>query len=334
MPLDPGVRFLLDALEQLDRPLMSSGTPEQARASFRRLTVEIRQPSMIIPVAAVEDLEIPGPAGRIPARVYRPSGDEPLPTVVFYHGGGFVIGDLDTHDNQARRLCRDANVVVVSIDYRRAPEHPWPAGVDDAFAAIRWVGDHIDRFGGDPDRLAVAGDSAGGNFSAVVAQMCRDAGGPALRAQLLIYPAVDFAAGGETYPSREQHADGYFLTRDDMMWFASHYVESAVDEHGWGEAVDGGSPDPELLARLSDPRISPIRGHLSGLPPALVVTAEFDPLVDEGEAYAEALAEAGVPVTAIRFDGLIHGFFDMAALSPACADAADRTCREFARLLR
>lgn len=324
---------MLDALEQLDQPPMSSGTPEQARANFRRLTVEIRQPSMIIPVAGVEELKIPGPDGPIGARVYRPTGDDPLPTVVFYHGGGFVIGDLDTHDNQARRLCRDANVVVVSIDYRRAPEHPWPAGVDDAYAAITWVADHIDRFGGDAERLAVAGDSAGGNFSAVVAQLCRDRGGPALRAQLLIYPAVDFAAGGELYPSRDNHADGYFLTRDDMVWFASHYVGAAVDEHGWGAVVDGRSPEPEAVARLSDPRISPIRGQLSGLPPAVVVTAEFDPLVDEGEAYAEALAEAGVPVTAIRFDGLIHGFFDMAALSPACAEAADRTCREFARLL-
>lgn len=324
MSLDPGVRALLDALEQLDRPPMSTGTPDQARAAFRQLTVDIRQPSMIIPVAEVEDLTIPGPAGLIRARSYQPgTDDDPLPTVVFFHGGGFVIGDLDTHDNQARRLCRDANAVVVSVDYRRAPEHPWPAGVDDAFAAIRWVADNIDRFGGDVDRLAVAGDSAGGNFTAVVTQLCRDLGGPALRAQLLIYPAVDFAAGGERYPSRDEHAEGYFLTSDDMAWFGSHYIGGVVD----------GLPDPAIVSKLSDPRISPIYGELSGLPAAVVVTAEFDPLVDEGEAYARALADAGVPVTAIRFDGLIHGFFDMAALSPACAEAADRTCREFARLL-
>lgn len=313
MPLDPGIRAMLDMLETMNVPRICDGTPEVARASFRMLTTGLRQAAPVIPVARVTGLAIPGPAGEIDARVYRPEQTGPLPTVVFCHGGGFVIGDLDTHDNQARRLCRDVNAVVVSVDYRLAPEDPWPAGIEDALAATRWVGDHIDQFGADPARLAVAGDSAGGNFAAVIAQVCRDEGGPRLAAQLLIYPGVDFAAEVEAYPSRLEFAEGYFLTTDDMRWFTEHYAGS--------------------ISEREDPRLSPVNGRLEGLPPAVVATAEFDPLRDEGEAYAAALQRAGVPTTLLRFDGLIHGFFDLAAVSPACSTAADAVCERFATLL-
>lgn len=314
MPLDPGIRSMLDMLESMNVPQICEGTPEAARTSFRMLTTGLKRAAPEIEVESVTSLAIPGPTGDIPARVYRPRAAGQLPTVLFCHGGGFVIGDLDTHDNQARRLCRDVQAVVVSIDYRLAPEDPWPAGIDDALAALRWVAANLDEFGQDPTRLAVAGDSAGGNFAAVIAQVCRDEGSPQLAAQLLIYPGVDFASGLDEYASRIEYAEGYFLTTADMAWFAHHYI--------------GDDADPE------DPRLSPLRGTLTGLPPAVVATAEFDPLRDEGEAYAAALRSAGVAVVALRFDGLIHGFFDLAAVSPACAAAADSACAEFAKLLR
>lgn len=314
MPLDPGIRSMLDMLASMNVPPICEGTPEVARASFRMLTAGLRQAAPAIEVDSVTNLTISGPTADIPARVYRPGATGKLPTVLFCHGGGFVIGDLDTHDNQARRLCRDVQAVVVSVEYRLAPEDPWPAGIDDALAAVRWVAANIDEFGADPARLAVAGDSAGGNFAAVIAQVCRDEGGPQLAAQLLIYPGVDFASGLEDYPSRIEYSEGYFLTTADMAWFAEHYIDDDADP--------------------TDPRISPLRGHLGGLPPAVIATAEFDPLRDEGEAYAKALRAAGVAVVALRFDGLIHGFFDLAAVSPACAAAADTACAQFAELLR
>jgi acetyl esterase len=241
--------------------------------------------------------------------VYRPEGEGPFPTVVFFHGGGWVIGDLETHDNQARSVARHGRAVVVSVDYRLAPEHPFPAAVDDAVAAARWAAAHLAELGGD-DRLAVAGDSAGGNLAAVVAQQLHADGTP-VTAQFLIYPAVDSA--GE-YPSRVENAKGYFLEQPTMDWFYGHYA--------------GGVDDP------ADPRLSPLRAaDLSGLAPALVVTAEFDPLRDEGEAYAEALRAAGVPVRQQRYDGLIHGFFDMGPISAAAQAAIDESCARFGELL-
>jgi acetyl esterase len=250
----------------------------------------------------------------MPARVYRPdtSDDDALPTVLFIHGGGFVIGNIETHDNQARSICRATRSVVVSLDYRLAPETKWPGAVEDSYAALQWTAAHIDEFGGDAARLAIAGDSAGGNLAAVTALLARD-GGPALCAQLLIYPVVDFDPE-HPYPSRIDNADGYFLTADDMAWFSGNYVPAGADPH--------------------DPRLSPLRApSLAGLPPAVVLTAEFDPLRDEGEAYAAALAAAGVPVRAHRFDGLIHGFFDLGLLSNAAATAVEVGCSEFAALL-
>jgi acetyl esterase len=259
-------------------------------------------------VAATEDITVPGDEGDLRARVYRPEGQGPFPTVVFFHGGGWVIGDLETHDNMARHICRDGEAVVVSVDYRLAPEHPFPAAAHDALASARWIAANSDRFGGD-DRLGLAGDSAGGNLAAVVAQTLHAEGTP-VTAQLLIYPAVD--AEGE-YPSRVENARGYFLEQPTMDWFYGHYAGA------WEDA--------------KDPRLAPLHADLTGQPPAVIVTAEFDPLRDEGEAYGEALRAAGVRVDVTRYDGLIHGFFDMGGLSPAARSAIEETCGKFRKLL-
>lgn len=306
--LDPGLAAILQLVDAMGLGELATGTPEEGRRGFRAMTCDIRVPELVIPVGDVEDGSLPGPVGPIPYRVYRPAAPAGAsrPTILFIHGGGWVIGDLDTHDNQARRLCRDVDAVVMSIDYRLAPEAPFPAAVEDCWAALNWAGRHIDQLGGDAARFAVAGDSAGGNLSAVMAQLARDKGGPTLAAQLLIYPAIVFHTD---YPSRTENARGYLLTLADMQWFADHYVGSL------GDGID-----------LADPRLSPITADLAGLAPAVVVTAEFDPLRDEGEAYARALEDAGTPVTLVRFDGMIHGYFDLGPVSPAVEAAAARTC--------
>jgi len=291
MPLDPGIAALLQLIDAAPYPPMSEGTPATARKALRAMTVDLVTPESQVPVGSVEDVSV----GGLPARLYRPSGAGPFPTLVFLHGGGFVIGDLDTHDQLCRRFCSGADAVVLAIDYRLAPEAPYPAAADDALAAVTWAADHLAELGGN-DVLAVAGDSAGGNLSAVVAQALRDR----VSAQVLIYPATHMAGD---YPSRIDNAEGYFLDMATMVWFGAHYLGDAVD--------------------LDDPRHSPLLGELVGLPPALVVTAEFDPLRDEGEAYAALLEEAGVPVETVRYDGLVHGFVDMAMMSPAAAEAVD-----------
>jgi acetyl esterase len=331
MGLDPPIRQMLTALATMGTPSLAAETPEAARETFRLLTVTLRQPEHVVPVRSVEDRMIPGPAGEIPARIYRPDAPspnegpppaepsrcsetaEPLPTILFIHGGGFVIGDLDTHDNQCRTLCRNVGAVVVSVSYRLAPEAPFPAAPEDCAAALAWMDAHVGELGGDADRLVIGGDSAGANLAAVTARAARDGGGPPLAAQLLLYPATDFRADDSPYPSREENATGYYLTRVDMDWFSARYLATA---------------DPE------DPRLSPIvAADLAGLPPAVIVTAEYDPLRDEGEAYAHALTASGVPVSLTRYDGLIHGFFGLAALSPAAADAVAETCANLKRLL-
>jgi acetyl esterase len=307
MPLDPQLKDLLAFIEAAGHPPMEQGTPELARLGMRALSVDLVKPEDVVPVGSVEAVTVPGGAGERDARLYRPEGEGPWPTLVYLHGGGFVIGDLDTHDQTCRRICRDAEVAVLSVDYRLAPEDPFPAGLEDALAATEWAAAHLADLGGD-DRLAVGGDSAGGNLAAVVAQHLGDV----LAAQLLIYPATD---GVGDYPSRAENGEGLFLTTAMMDWFSAHYVPA----------------DTDLATELA--RIAPLHGDLSEVAPALVVTAEFDPLRDEGEAYAAALRAADAEVEQVRYDGMIHGFVDMVPFSGAAADAVRDMNRRLAALL-
>jgi acetyl esterase len=315
MPLDPPVAAVLEMLANSGTPMsMVNGTPQEAREGFRTMTVGMRDPATLAQVRSVEDAAIPGPTGDIAIRTYRPDTDGPVPTVVYFHGGGFVIGDLDTQDDHARLICRDVEAVVVSVDYRLAPEHPFPAGYEDCLAATRWAADNVADLGGDADRIAVAGDSAGGNLAAAVALTTTRDGGPKLAAQLLLYPGVDFREDDDLHPSRVENGEGLFLTAEDMRWFRSQYLQA-----------EGDSTDPRASVLLAP--------DLTGLPPAVVGTGEYDPLRDEGEAYAKALESAGVKVVLRRYDGLIHGFFGMGVWSERSAAAAKDLCEEFRTLL-
>jgi acetyl esterase len=303
MPLDAQIAGMLQAMASSGLPPISESDVPTARAALRGMSLANLDPSTVEQVPSVENATI---ASSIPVRIYRREPGQSTPTVVYYHGGGFVLGDLDTHDGICRKLSNDVDAVVVSVDYRLAPEHPFPAAVDDAYAALTWVVEHIDDLGGDPDRVVVAGDSAGATLAAVSAQRATAEDIP-LAAQLLAYPAAD---GAGDYPSMAENAEGYFLTKADIDWFFAHYVgDAARDDSG---------------ALLTDVRAAPLRAEsLAGLPPAIVATAEFDPLRDEGNAYAEALAAAGVHVDHRQFAGLIHGFYGMGAGSAAAAEAAD-----------
>jgi len=262
-------------------------------------------------LARIDDLEVPGPSGSIPIRVYVPNGDAPLPVVVFFHGGGFFVGSIETHDAVCRELAARAGWIVVSVEYRLAPEHPFPAAIDDCFAVLQWCASEAKSFGGDPTRLAVAGDSAGGNLAAAAALRARDEGGPPLALQALVYPTTDAACDTE---SMARNGSGYFLTADAMLM-------------SWGLYA----PDADARA---NPYACPMRAaDVAGVAPAVVITAEYDPLVDEGEAYAKRLADAGVAVELTRYDGMIHGFVQMLALTPRASEAIDqvaaalRACR-------
>jgi acetyl esterase len=288
MPLDPEARTLMDQIEGMGPPWHHLSV-EEARAAIVAVNAPVGEPEV---VARIENRTVSGPRGEIPIRVYTPEGRAPFPILVYFHGGGWVMGNLETHDGLCRHLANAVGCVVVSVDYRLAPEHPYPAPTEDAYAATRWVAANAAAVGGDPARIAVGGDSAGGNLAAVVALMARDRGGPGLVFQLLVYPATDHPAAG--HPSYEENAEGYFLTRDMVQWFWNHYCGSGVDR--------------------GDAYLYPLRAKdLRGLPAARVVTAEFDPLRDEGEAYAARLREARVPVELKRHDGMIHGFFGMGA---------------------
>jgi len=283
MPLDPQVKAFLEELASLDVPPLSSLTPQQARAQLVDVSALLGDPE---PVAKIEDHRVEGPQGKIPVRIYTPRGSGPLPVLVFYHGGGWVLGDISTYQSYCTAVTNAAGCIVVAVDYRRAPEHKYPAAADDAFTAAAWVFDHAASFGGDPDRIALGGDSAGGNLTAVVSLMARDRSAFKPVAQVLIYPVTDF---NFDTPSYRENAEGYMLTRDDMQWFWNCYLNSEEDGR--------------------QPYASPLKAaNLSGLPPALVITAEYDPLRDEGEAYAARLRQAGVPVTLTRYDGMIHAF--------------------------
>jgi acetyl esterase len=289
MALDPQAKAVLDFLEASGHPPLHTLPPPEAREATRTGFMLLSLPPE--PVALAEDRTIPGAGGPLPVRLYRPQGiraDAALPVLVFFHGGGFVIGDLDTHDPACRVLANRSGAAVLSVDYRRAPEQKFPAAVEDAWAAVQWAHEHGATVGLDSARIAVGGDSAGGNLAAVTALMARDAG-LRLAFQLLIYPTTDMAA--ETASQRE-FADGYFLTRDAMHWFFGHYLARPEDARDW--------------------RASPLRAaSLAGVAPALVLTAGYDPLRDEGKAYADRLRDAGVAVRYHCYEGMIHAFVSM-----------------------
>ena len=311
MPLETGIATLVQMVKDLNAKPRWEGTPQEGRDSYYAFTYGTRTPDQIVPVAHVLDLSIPGPAGPLPARRYTPEGNGPFPTVVYFHGGGWVIGSLDTHDNMCRSVCQGSQAMIISVAYRLAPENRFPAAVEDAVAATQWVQKQASQLGGN-GVVGIAGDSAGGNLAAVVCQMLRGQG-PALKAQFLIYPAVDHLHTG--HASIEENATGYLLEKRSMEWFYQHYVGD--------------------YNSTSDARLFPLQAaDLSGLPPALIVTAEYDPLRDEGEAYGRALQAAGVPADTRRYNGMIHAFFDMGRWSTGAQQAIDESTAAFGRMLR
>lgn len=296
MPIDAAVQGVIDALSG-SKPFeqMSVEEARAAVASFASLQKPHRE------VAKVIDTTYPGPAGEQQMRIYIPDLEGPLPVVVYFHGGGFIAGSLAVAEEPNRALANDAGVIVAAAGYRLAPEHPFPAATDDTFAALRWVAGNIGQYGGDPSRMAVMGDSAGGNLAAVAAQRARDEGGPALHGQILVYPVIDPAA---QTGSRTEFKEGYIVTAADLDSFWDHYLSSPED--------------------AGHPLAIPSRaGSLAGLPPALVLSTEYEVARDEAEDYARQLAEAGVETEAIRFDGLVHAAYWMSGAVPRSSEIHD-----------
>jgi acetyl esterase len=288
MPLDPQAQVLLEQMKAQGMPPFDQMTVAQAREAglaFKDLEDEPQ------PVAKVEDHLIPSPRGELAlgVRVYTPTGEPPFPLLVYFHGSGWTIANVEVGDAPCRALANAAGAVVTSVEYRLGPEHKFPAPLEDCYLATRWVAEHAADLGGDADRLVVIGDSAGGNLAAAVALMARDRGGPKISQQVLLYPATNHSFDT---PSYQENADGYMLTRESCRWFWANYLNS--DEDG------------------RNPYASPLQADdLAGLPPAFIVTCEYDPLRDEGEAYGERLRAAGVPARVSRYDGMIHGFLWM-----------------------
>jgi acetyl esterase len=303
--LDPQIAGLLEALDASFPPVHTmSGA--QARAIIRARFMPVVEPE---PVAEVRDETIAGPGGDIPVRIYRPDGEH-LPILVYGHGGGFVFCDLDSHDELCRNIANRVPAVVVSVAYRLAPEHRWPAAADDFHAATRWAAHNASSLGGDPELIVVGGDSAGGNLAAVTALMARDRGGPALAAQFLLYPVLAADFGSESY---RLFGRGYYNPKPAMQWYWDQYAPSATDR--------------------AHPYATPLNAELHGLPPAVLVIAGHDPLRDEALAYASALEAAGVPVARAQFDGAVHGFMSMRILGIA-QQARQRACAELRNLLQ
>jgi len=293
--LHPQIQRVLQVMAEPNLRPIEAMTPAEAREQMEA-TAQGRKAEPL-PVNRVEERLVTGPAGDLRLRLYWPDKAAPLPAIVYYHGGGHVIGSLDTHDLVARNLCAGAEALVVSVDYRMGPEHRFPAAVEDSFAALKWVHANAKDHGADPNRIGVHGDSAGANLATVVALMARDAGGPRLRLQSLVYPVADYGLVGDSY---DKYAQGYgLLTRESMVWFRNHYLRSPKDAEDW--------------------RASPINApSLGNVAPAIVITAECDVLHDDGQRYTEALRRADVPVEYKEYPGMIHGFFGM---MPAVDDA-------------
>ena len=307
MPLDAQVQAVLDKIREAGNPEYWQMTPQQARDWHNRKAgiLDVKPE----PVFKTSDRSVPGVGGAIPVRIFVPRhAAQPLPALVWLHGGGHVVGSLDSYDALCRQLALQADCLVVSVDYRLAPEHKFPAGVDDSFAALRWVARHAAEIGGDPDRLAIGGDSAGGNLAAVCAILARDAGSPSLTFQLLVYPRT---APDEEFPSHYEFAEAHLLTRKTILWFHQHYRSSDADRQDFRYAP--------LICK-----------DLSRLPPALIVVGECDPLRDDGIEYARALERAGNKVTLSQYSGMVHPFFSMGG----AIDAGRRAHAEAANALR
>lgn len=301
--MDPDVAKILADNAAEAGPALYEQTLDEARTGIHDMVADLGGDP--VPVAAVEDRTIPGPAGAIPVRIYKPSDTPNLPILLFYHGGGWVVGDINSHDRLCRLLTKGANCIVVSVDYRLAPEHKYPAAPEDSYAALQWVAREAVSFGGDPSRIAVGGESAGGNLAAVVSLMARDRQGPAICYQLLLYPVTDLTSL-ETQ-SYNDFATGHFLEKASMAWFIDHYL---------ADPSDG-----------TQPYASPLHApDLTNLPPAAIMTAGFDVLRDEGDAYAVRLKAAGVPVFHKCYPGFIHGFYVMTGAIAAARTAVDEAC--------
>lgn len=294
MKLEWKLKLLLKLMNATGFKPIHTMTPEELRAreSMERNFVTDLIYGKPVELAAIEDVTITGRHGEIPLRIYKPILQDNLPVLVYYHGGGWVIGSIETHDNLCRRLAKGSGRLVISVDYRLAPEHKFPIPVDDCFDALQWVGENAAAYGGDPMQIAIGGDSAGGNLAAVIAQLARDNKGPAVEKQLLIYPAVDTS---KVYPSAEALTDAPILTKKDMDWFLEHYISKEED--------------------IYDPCCSPLLNNLADLPPAFVLTAEYDPLRDQGNRYAEALQAAGVPTKHKQYPRQAHGFVSFYRMS-------------------
>lgn len=309
MTLDPQAQQIVDIFRAAGGRRLEEMSPSMARFMFDSKVAKINLPPA--EVAAVEPIEIPGGAGPIPARLYRPAeaAAGPLPVLGFFHGGGYVIGSLNSHDPQCRYLCNAARCLVVSVGYRKAPEHKFPAAVDDAVAASRWLAANAAALGGDGARFALFGDSAGGNLVAVACQAALDAGGPAIRLQAMVYPNLDLFA---ELPSHALFDEDLLLTRDLVDWFVAQYLGDA--------------------AARTDPRFAPLRRpDLAGLPPALIITGEYDPLRDEGAAYAERLSQAGVAVDYLCYTGQVHNFLLWGGMVDAARQALDQAAAALTR---
>lgn len=299
MSLDPQAKAMLDALSEMQLPPIDTVTPVELREMM-----QLPPPEQMDPVAGIVDRDVPVEGDTISVRIYTPDGDGPFGALVFFHGGGFVVGKVADYDAFCRTLAHRVGIVVASVEYRLAPEHKFPAAPDDCLAATRWVAGHADELNIDAARLAVGGDSAGGGLAAVVAQQTARAGGPAITHQVLIYPVTDFNFDTDSY---RDNAEGYFLTRDMMRWFWAHYLRTEGDG--------------------ADPKASPLRADdLAGLPPATVITAGYDPLRNEGEAYAKAMETAGVPVHYRCYEGMFHGFVGFGEGLDKAAEATGWMC--------
>jgi acetyl esterase len=300
----PEVRAVIEQAEERLLPPAQALTP----ASARRRLEDLFATQPVEDVESVEDVAIPGPESALPVRLYEPAAESPHPVLVYLHGGGYVAGSLDTHDNVCAALTNRADCLTVSVDYRLAPEHPFPAALEDGYAALEWVHEFGEHVGADTDRVALAGDSAGGNLTAAVALLARDRGGPDIARQVLVYPAVASPSVHE-FDSWAENAEGYLLERAGSEWYVDRYVDSAIDRRN------------EYFAPL-------LVDDLSGLPPATVVTAGFDPLRDEGIEYADRLAAAGVEVEHHHYDDVIHGFVSLQSVISRGEEAIEAVARD------